>query len=344
MKIIKSDLKHGLFVLKTEVEEDLWHLKHLVEAGDKVKSRTMRSEFIERSGKKIKVGKKPMVLKIDIEKVEFKEHAYKLRLLGKIIEGPEDVALGSYHTIEIDVGNVLTIVKEKWEKYHLEKLRKAQKRIPKILLSVVDNNEATFGVLDGTGVNIVSSLRNPYSVQHEEEKTPEFYKSVTKEIVNLSEDSKKIILAGPGFAKEHVQKIIKEDHPEVNKKIITDSTSSATRSGINELLKRGNLEKIIQENEALRETKLVNEFFSHLKKEDHLAVYGLEELKKADEMGAVQTVLVSDKKIRNQEIEKLLNSIENKGGKIEIISTSHETGEQFERMGGLGAILRFKLY
>jgi len=295
-------------------------------------------------GKKIKVGKRPMVLKIDVEKIEFKDYDYKLRLLGKIIEGPDDVPLGSYHTIEIDVGDVLTIVKEKWEKYHLEKIRKAQKRIPKILLSVVDNNEATFGVLDGTGVNIVSSLRNPYSIQHEEEKTPEFYKSIAKEIRNLSEDSKKVILAGPGFAKEHVQKIIKDNYSELNKKIITDSTSSATRSGINELLKRGNLEKIIQENEALRETKLVNEFFSHLKKEDHLAVYGLEELKKADEMGAVEIVLVSDKKIRNQGIEKLLNSIESKGGKIEIISTSHETGEQFDRMGGLGAILRFKLY
>ncbi|MBD3156104.1 MAG: mRNA surveillance protein Pelota, partial [Candidatus Aenigmarchaeota archaeon] len=135
MKIIKSDLKHGIMVLKTEVEEDLWYLKHVVDLGDKVKSRTMRSEFIERSGKKIKTGKRPMVLTLDVEKIEFKDHVYKLRFLGKIIEGPDDVPLGSYHTIEVDVGNVLTITKEKWEKYHLEKIKKAQKRIPKILLT-----------------------------------------------------------------------------------------------------------------------------------------------------------------------------------------------------------------
>ncbi|MBD3155885.1 MAG: mRNA surveillance protein Pelota, partial [Candidatus Aenigmarchaeota archaeon] len=122
------------------------------------------------------------------------------------------------------------------------------------------------------------------------------------------------------------------------------STSSATSSGINELLKRGNLEKIIQENEMLKETKLVNVFFSHLKKEDKLGVYGFEEVKKADDLGAVKITLVSDKKIRDKKVEKLLNSIEEKGGKIEIISTSHESGEQFDRMGGLGAVLRFKLY
>ena len=61
-------------------------------------------------------------------------------------------------------------------------------------------------------------------------------------------------------------------------------------------------------------------------------------------MGAIETVLVSDQKIKEQEVEKLLNSIENKGGKVEVISATHASGEQFHRMGGLGATLRFKLY
>ncbi len=344
MRIIKSELKRGVLVLKIEVEEDLWHLKGIVEPGDRIKSRTMRSEFIERGGKKIKTGKRPMMLTIDLEKVEFKDYAYKIRLLGKIIEGPDDVPLGSYHTIEIGVRDILTITKEKWKKYQLEKIKKSQKRVPKVFLSVVDNREATFAVLGGTGLKIVSQLNNPYSIQHEEEKTPEFYKSVAKEINKLSQNTKKIVLAGPGFAKEHIKKIIDEKYPEISQKLILDSTSSATESGINEILKRGNLEKIIRESEILRETRLIEEFFSHLKKEDKLGVYGLDEVKKADEIGAIETVLISDKKIREKGMEKLLKSIEDKGGKVEVISTTHESGEQFHRMGGLGALLRFKLY
>jgi len=113
MKILKSDLKHGMIFVKTEVEEDLWYLKNIITVGDRVKSRTMRSQFIERDGQKIKTGKKPMFLKLELEKIEFNESVYKLRLMGKILEGPDDVLLGSYHTIEIGIGDLLTIIKNK---------------------------------------------------------------------------------------------------------------------------------------------------------------------------------------------------------------------------------------
>jgi len=343
MKILKSDLKHGMIFVKIEVEEDLWYLKNIIVVGDSVKSRTMRSQFIERNDQKIKTGKKSMLLKLELEKIEFNENVYKLRLMGKIIEGPDDVQLGSYHTIEVGVGDLLAIIKNKWKKYEIDKIKKSEKKVPKTLLAVVDNNEATFAILGASGLKIVSDLSNRYSIQYEEEKTPEFYRSVAKEIENLSQDSKKIILAGPGFAKEHVKKIL-EKQPELDEKVIIDSTSSATRSGIAELLKRGNLDKIIQESEVIKETKLIEEFFTHLKKDDGFGIYGVDEIEKANEIGAIEIILVSDKRIKNQEIEELLNFIENKGGKIEVISTAHDSGEQFDRMGGLGATLRFKFY
>jgi len=344
MKILKSDLKHGMVFVKIEVEEDLWYLKNIIIVGDRVKSKTMRSQFIERNGQKVKIGKKPMFLKLKLEKIEFNESVYKIRLMGKILEGPDDVQLGSYHTIEIGVGDLLTIIKNNWKKYEIDKIKKSQKKVPKTLLTVVDNNEATFGILGASGIKIISDLTNKHSIQYEEKKTPEFYKSVAKEIERLSEDSKKVILAGPGFAKEHVKEILEKNYPKINEKTISDSTSSATRSGISELLKRGNLEKIIQESEIIKETKLIEEFFSHLKKEDGLATYGVVEVKKADDMGAIETILVSEKKIKEPEIEKILNSVELKGGKVEVISTTHDSGEQFHRMGGLGTMLRFKLY
>ncbi len=344
MKIIKFDLKHEMIVVKIESNDDLWYLKNIVEIGDQIKARTLRSLFIERDGQKLKTGKKPMVLRLEVEKTEFNESLFRLRLSGKILEGPEDVQLGSYHTIETEIGSILTIIKNEWRKYQVEKIKKSQKLVPRICLVVVDNDEATFGVVNGSGLRIVSDLRNQYSIQHEEEKTPEFYKSVAKEMDDLSKDSKKIILAGPGFAKEHVQKIIKNNYPSVNEKLIIDSTSSATRSGITELLKRGNLDRIIQESEIIRESKLVEEFFSHLKKDDGLGIYGLEKIQEVDNIGAIEILLVSDQKIKDKNMEKLANSVESKSGRVEIISTNHESGEQFHRMGGLGAILRFKLY
>jgi protein pelota len=343
MEILKADFKKGFATVKINVNDDLWYLRDIIEPGDLVKAKTLRSLFLLREGKREKVGRKPMVLKIQVEKVEFKKHSNRLRLTGKIIEGPEDVQLGSYHTIEVGVDSVLTIYKGEWKKYHRRKMEKAQTKVPDLLIVVTDMNQATFGILRKTGIEIVSELRNPHSIQ-EEDKLLEFYKKVASETNKHSREMKKIILAGPGFAKEHVQKIIEKRFSDIKDKLIVDSTSSATRAGINEILKRGTLDRIIKESEIIKESQIIQKFFTHLQKDDGLAVYGLEQIKEADDVGAVKTLIVSEEKIREDEIDQLANRVEKKKGQVEIVSRTHELGEQFHRMGGLGAILRFRIY
>ena len=119
MKILKSDFKKGFATIKIDVNDDLWYLENVLETGDSVRSRTLRSVFIDRDGKKIKTDRKPMLLKIEVEKIEFQKYANKLRLTGKIKEGPEEAQLGSYHTIEVKLSTVLTINKEEWKQYQI---------------------------------------------------------------------------------------------------------------------------------------------------------------------------------------------------------------------------------
>jgi len=342
MKILKSDFKKGFVIIKIDVNDDLWYLENILEIGDLVKSRTLRSLFIEREGKRIKAGRKPMVLKIEVEKIEFQKYSNKLRLTGKIKEGPDEAQVGSYHTIEVELGTVLTIYKKVWAQYQINKLNKAQTRVPEILIAVTDSTQVTFGLLKRSGVEIISEFRNPHSIQ-DEDKLPEFYKKVANEINRFS-DVKKIILAGPGFAKEHVQKIIQNNYSEIKDKLIIDSVSSATESGINEILKKGTLEKVIKESEIVKESQIIQEFFIHLNKDDGLAVYGLEQIKEADNAGAVKIFIISEENIRKEEVDQLARQVEDKKGTIEIVSKTHNLGEQFYRMGGLGAILRFRIY
>jgi len=342
MNILRANFDKGFVKIKIDVNDDIWYLGDVIELGDFIEARTMRSLFMDREGKKTKVGKKPMMLKIQVEKKDFQTHVNCLRLTGKIVEGPEDVQLGSYHTIEVSIGSILTIYKKEWKNYQIDRLREAQTKIPEVLITVMDSNLATFGLLKRSGVKIVSELRNPFSI-HEEEKQLEFYKKLANE-VNKSSNVKKIILAGPGFVKEHVNKIINDKFPEIKEKIIIDSTSSATESGINEILKKGTMEKVIKESEIVKESHIIQELFVHLQKDDGLGIYGLEQIKEANSFGAVETFLVSDEKIRDEDIERLAKEVEMKGSKVEIISKTHELGEQFHRIGGLGAILRFRIY
>jgi protein pelota len=316
MNIIKSDLKKGFVVVKVNVNDDLWYLENVIEKGDLVKTRTLRNIFVERQGQQVKAEKRPMVLKLEVEKIEFQKFTNLLRLTGKIVEGPEDVQLGSYHTIEVKFGTVLTIYKKEWKQYQIDRLNKALTKVPDVLIAVVDSNQATFGMLKRSGVEIVSEFINPHSTTEEEEKLPEFYKKIASEIEKFSEKVERIVLAGPGFTKEHVQKTIQENYPELKSKLIIDTTTSATKAGVNEILKKGTLDKIIRDSEIVKESQVVQEFFTHLSKDDGLAVYGLDQIKDADNAGAVKILLISDENIRKEEVDRLAKQVKKKKDRL----------------------------
>jgi protein pelota len=142
MKILLKDLKRNRMKLMVETLEDLWHLEHVMEAGDIVTSRTFRKTVVKKGGTFDYGEKKPMILTIKAEKIEFQKDSGLLRITGPIVEGPEDVQKHSYHTIRVDVNSVLTIEKAKWKSYHLERIEKARFRKPVLFVCVLDREEA----------------------------------------------------------------------------------------------------------------------------------------------------------------------------------------------------------
>lgn len=344
MKIVKISLKAKKIRIRVESIDDLFYLKNFIEPGDLVKARTPRTVFLEREGEIKKVGKKMMVIKILVEKVEFQASVSQLKITGRIIEAPDTVQLNSYHSIDVKPGKHLTITKKEWRKYQIERLKEAERKSPNILIVAVDLDQATLALLKNNRVEILSEIKNEFSLLHEEKKITEYYQKVAEEILSFSPRMKGIIIAGPGFAKEHVAKKIREKSEEAYKKIILGTTSSSTITGINEAIKLGLADRIAEENEMLKETKMIEEFFLHLRKEDGFAVLGRDKVLKANELGAIQTLLISEEMIKDSQLESLAADVESKAGNVQIISMTHDLGEQFKNMGGVGAILRFRIW
>jgi stalled ribosome rescue protein Dom34 len=129
LKVLGLDRQKGEVRLRVENTIDLLNLEKIAERGDLATARTTRTMFIRRGEEKLKSDRKTMVLSVKVEKVELSSTKDKLRLVGKISEGPDGVQRGSYHTIEIGVGNALTLQKELWSEEKLERLEKAKVRI-----------------------------------------------------------------------------------------------------------------------------------------------------------------------------------------------------------------------
>jgi len=102
------------------------------------------------------------------------------------------------------------------------------------------------------------------------------------------------------------------------------------------------IKQITKENRVCFETELVEKLFEEIRK-DGLAAYGKKEVTNALNSGAVERLLLTDTLIRTQKGEQLLRLAKNNNSEFTIINTMHDAGKKIEGIGGIGALLRFKL-
>lgn len=351
MKIIHSDLKKGEIKVKAENLDDLWYLSQIIEKNDFVKGRTFRKLKIgEETERKQSVVKKPVFLKIQVEKVEFGKASNALRISGIIKEAPEDIPLGSYHSFNVEENSVIEIIKQRWMKFQLGKLNDAGRQQPKILVCVHDREEAYFALMKKYGYELLSSIKGNVAKKADLKQIEgKFYSEIAKQLEEYDKryGLSKIILASPAFWKED---LMKELHNEALKeKIILATCSSVGENAINEVLKRPETENALKQDRIAKEYKYVEELLAEIAK-NNLASYGLKETKNAAEAGAVRTLLITDnfiqgKRMENkaEDIDYIMNTVESAKGEIIIISSEHEAGRKLDGLGGIAAILRYKL-
>ncbi len=354
MKLLKQDFKHGIIKLQVENLDDLWYLSTIIEPKDLVSASTVR---------KIKLGKgeerKPQLktrkvfLKLEVEKVEFHETTDALRILGVIKEGPEDIPLGSHHTFNIEVNNIITVQKEKWLRYQKEKLIEASKvETPKILMVVFDREQAFFALLKKYGYQLLSEISGEVIKKGEpsKAKVKNFYFEIIEQIEDYVKRYKieRIIVSSPAFWKEEFMKNLKDEN--LRKKITTATCSSVDKTAFNEILKRTETQAVLKQDRISKELNLAEQLLFEISREG-LAAYGFDETKQAAEAGAIKTLLVTDrliKKMREKgefdKLDKIMKLVDKSKANIHIICSDNDAGKKLDGLGGIAAILRFKIW
>lgn len=169
MKIIKKNLKKQELTVKIENFDDLWIISQLISTNDLIKGKTERKIKIgENTDRNPKVVRKQFFLAIKVEKTELLEAG--LKVLGIIVDSPDEIPRGEHHSFNLELNSIITIVKEQWFKYQLEKITDATKSTPqKILLVIFDREEALFAKLKGKGFELIGKIKG--NVQKKEKKT-----------------------------------------------------------------------------------------------------------------------------------------------------------------------------
>ncbi|MEM0438081.1 MAG: peptide chain release factor aRF-1 [Candidatus Micrarchaeia archaeon] len=311
--------------------------------------------------------------------------------VGNVSKNPGESDIKTYYIIPPDPINVQLYRCD--SVFYLEPLLVFTKPKEVYGLLAIDGSDATIAVLEGKNYRILrriesqaaskttkggqSAMRYQRLVEHGKE---DYYKKVGEamdQIFLSIPNLKGVIVGGPGPIKEY---FLEGGYFNYQIKVLGKvDTGYADDYGIQEMV--GKVDEIIQEHEAARERRIVNQFLEKVSK-GVLATYGVNEVYAAMQEGRVDTLLVSEEiKItklkytctkcgetgeklvvgdeipdkvackcggvgtvveKSDVIEELENLAESTGAKIEFISADTHEGAQFLRgFLGIGAILRY---
>lgn len=193
-------------------------------------------------------------------------------------------------------------------KFYLDPLKELISEKEFYGLIVIDRNEATFSILKGRRLNILSTITSGVPGKHDaggqsqrryerviEQMAHEFYKRVAeyaeKFFLNSNIPLNGIIIGGPGKTKEE---FVNNNylHYQLQSKIIgIIDTGYTGEEGIYELI--GRSMDLLQTVKYIREKNLVQEFLSYLNKDVGNVTYGINEVEKLLPMNVVEKILIS---------------------------------------------------
>src|SRR3989344_499371 len=217
----------------------------------------------------------------------------------------------------------------------IKKIEMTNKLTQMVDISVKNQNFIANGLIVHNSAKRFESLR--------EIAAKEFYKRIG-EIVNKEflpmKELKGIIVGGPGQTKNEFV----DGHSinnQLKEKIIGVFDLSYTGEfGLQELVEKSR-DLLIKE-EIMQEKEIMRRFFELLSKEPEKTAYGITEVKKALELGAVDTLLISES-LEEASVDQLEELAEQTNTHLQIISVQSREGVQLKDLGGIAAILRFRI-
>jgi protein pelota len=117
------------------------------------------------------------------------------------------------------------------------------------------------------------------------------------------------------------------------------------------VLKRGAVDEVQTQTRISKEADLIDDLMEGIATGEKVA-YGIEAVAEAAEFGAVETLLVLDERLREErqgqgdwdvDVNEVIQSVERQGGDVAVFSSEFDPGRQLKNLGGIAAILRYRL-
>ncbi len=356
MKTNKIKDSENRIAITPEEPDDLFNLRRTIEIGDNIIADTTRvikqdKEFARPDkGERVKVR-----INLRVEKISFDDTIDRLKISGIIItSNNESIPRGLYHSLGIKINDTIILEKERWSEDYIKLISSASEL--KYILISMDSEETSIAKLNGTNLKITPNIYSGKSGkryaanQKNEIQMKSYFENIKKSLEIYKEEvGIKIIIFGPGETKRKFLNYLKEKKESYENKDLTliEGIETSGEDGFFVFLRSDVMKEMLANSKiAIVSTILDNMMYQINKGEKKFAI-GINEIKYADSLNAIDTLVYSDKvflEVKEDEFIKMLNEIESKKNvKTFATDSSTDIGMRVSSLGGIIAILRYQI-
>ena len=331
-----------------EDSDDLLNLRRIIKENDRVIGDTTRVLKQDKDyarpdkGERIKVR-----IALTVEKISLDDVLDRLRISGTISESSnESVPHGSHHSFILKINDGITISKKKWLQSEKNLLESSNNQIGFVLIAI-DTGDCGIARLRGTHLDFIPNMYSGSSGKRYKSNfnIEKFFDQVQQALSTILKKGDNIIVFGPGETKKRFSNYIQKS-PNLQKyKIqVVEGIDSGGEDGIYTFTKSQTMNEIMSDSNLAKTSMIIDKVMLLANKKSRKFTMGLKETFNANQMGAVESLVFSDKIIQENDEQKMvdfLNDLESKGVKIYSVDSSTDIGLRVTGLGGIVSLLRY---
>ena len=329
-----------------EDSDDLFNLRRIIKQGDTVVGDTTRVIKQEKDYSRPDKGERIRVrIALTVEKISLDDVLDRLRIGGMISESSNElVPHGSHHSFILKVNDGTTISKKNWlpiEKFLIESNNKQTG----FLLVAIDTGDCGIARLMGTHLQFIPNIYSGsggkrYKTNFNIEK---FFEQVQQALFSIIKKTDSVIIFGPGETKKRFANFLQKSQTQYKIQVV-EGIDSGGEDGIYIFTKSQAMKEIMSESKLAKVSSIIDEIMVMANKKSQKFTMGFEETFKANQFGAVDSLVFSDKIIQTNDEKQIidfLNDAESKGVKTYGVDSSTDIGLRVTGLGGIVSLLRF---
>ena len=329
-----------------EDSDDLLNLRRIIKENDKVIGDTTRVQKQDKDYSRPDKGERIKVrIALTVEKISLDDVLDRLRIGGTISESSnESVPHGSHHSFILKINDGITISKKRWTPIEKNLLISSNSQVGFVLVAI-DTGDCGIARLRGTHLEFIPNIYSGsggkrYKTNFNIEK---FFEQIQQAVSTVFKKGDSIIVFGPGETKKRFVNFIQKSQK--YKIQVVEGIDSGGEDGIYIFTKSQTMKEIMSDSKLAKVSSIIDEIMLLANKKSGKFTMGFDETFNANQIGAVESLVFSDKAIQDNEQKMIdfLNDVESKGVKIYSVDSSTDIGLRVTGLGGIVSLLRYAI-